>query len=213
MTDNDIGAARPSASPASLRRRQAITDAARDLLREFDVDKIAVADIAESAGVSVATVYNLVGPRERVLTAVLDGYIERLHRTLTSSSSTDAVAVIEVFTTAAEQSLADPVPVRALLRELGPLQFTEYQGASMEDVLLPRVRAIDDLEPGTTPESATRLLVYAFRGLLISWAHDLITDADYVDDAGELGQRLLRACRRTTATPPNAKNPPHRRSS
>jgi AcrR family transcriptional regulator len=201
VTSHDAAAARPSASQASLRRRQAITDAARELLRDTDVEKIAVADIAELAGVSVATVYNLVGPRERVLAAVLDGYIERLQQSLPSPSSppTDTVAAVtEVFTTAVTHSLADPVPVRALLRELGPLQFSEHQGARIEDVLLPRVREIGDFEPGITPESATRLLVYAFRGLLISWAHGLITDTDFANDAREASDLLLRACRGDT---------------
>jgi AcrR family transcriptional regulator len=196
--NNEGGALRPSATPAARRRRQAIADATLELLRDTDAEKIAVADVAELAGVSVATVYNLVGPRERVLAAVLDGYIERLQHSLTASATADdANAVIEVFTTAASQALADPVPLRAVLRELGPLRYTEHQGAGMGDVLLPRVRDLDDLRPDTTPESATRLLVYAFRGLLISWAHGLITDTEFADDARELAHRLLSACRRT----------------
>ena len=67
------GGARPSSSPASAQRRQRIADATLALLRERDAAKITVADIAEAADVSVATVYNLVGPRERVLSQCSTG--------------------------------------------------------------------------------------------------------------------------------------------
>ena len=63
--------ARPSESLASQRRRRAITEATVELLRDRDLDKISVADIADTAGVAVATVYNLIGPENACCRAFL----------------------------------------------------------------------------------------------------------------------------------------------
>lgn len=54
------------------RRRQRILDAARELLHEDPSQGLTVPRIAERAEVSQATVFNLVGPRERIWTALAD---------------------------------------------------------------------------------------------------------------------------------------------
>jgi AcrR family transcriptional regulator len=54
------------------RRRQRILDAARELLHEDPSQGLTVPRIAERAEVSPATVFNLVGPRERIWTALAD---------------------------------------------------------------------------------------------------------------------------------------------
>lgn len=162
------------------------------LLRERDVAKITVADIAEVAGVSVATIYNLVGTRERVLSAVLDGYVERLEAALGSEPlHHDPVeAVVDVVRTAAAQSLLDPVPLRAVLRELGPLEFAEHRGLGLEELLLPRLNN----EPFQSEGSArivARMIIYGFRGVLLSWAHLLIADDQFLGDSELITRRLL----------------------
>jgi AcrR family transcriptional regulator len=53
-------------------RRQRILDAARELLHEDPSGGLTVPRIAERAEVSPATVFNLVGPRERIWTALAD---------------------------------------------------------------------------------------------------------------------------------------------
>jgi len=79
--------ARPSSAPASVRRRQEIIDAARTLLRERNADEFVVADVARVAGVSVATVYNLVGTRDRLLLAVLEQAVSDVDLAIASSDS------------------------------------------------------------------------------------------------------------------------------
>src|SRR5271165_5207429 len=53
-------------------RRQRILDAARELLHEDPDQGLTVPRIAERADVSPATVFNLVGPRERIWAALAD---------------------------------------------------------------------------------------------------------------------------------------------
>jgi len=187
------GGARPSSSPASMQRRQRIADATAALLRERDAAKITVADVADEAGVSVATVYNLVGPRERVLSAVLDGYVERLEAALGSSPAHEdpLEAVVDVVRVAVVQSLHDPVPLRAVLRELGPLEFAENRGPGLEGLLLPRVRNIASLQIDSEARTVAHMIVYGFRGVLLSWAHLLISDEQFRRDSELITRRLL----------------------
>jgi len=187
------GGARPSSSPASEQRRQRIADATLALLRERDAAKITVADIAETADVSVATVYNLVGPRERVLSAVLDGYVGRLDAALGARPMhNDPVeAVVDVVRVAVTQSLHDPVPLRAVLRELGPLDFAENRGSGLEQLLLPRLRNVVSLDDDSAARTVAQLIVYGFRGVLLSWAHLLISDTAFHRDAELITRSLV----------------------
>jgi AcrR family transcriptional regulator len=189
-----VTGARPSESLASQRRRRAITEATVELLRDRDLDKISVADIADTAGVAVATVYNLIGPRERVLSGVLDLYVEQLTDALathrqddeTSQHDSATAAVVHVIESATNHILSDPVPVRTVLRELGPLQFADNRKLGLAELLLPRARRLS----GSDHEAdlLVSLIVYGFRGVLMSWAHGLIDDDTFTRD----GKRMVR---------------------
>ncbi|NCG38004.1 MAG: TetR family transcriptional regulator [Actinobacteria bacterium] len=191
--------ARPSESPASQQRRRTITDAAVELLRDRDLDKISVADIADAAGVAVATVYNLIGPRERVLSAVLDLYVEQLTDALAAQRQdigpsqyvSAADAVVHVIESANNHILSDPVPVRAVLRELGALQFADNRGLGLAELLLPRARRLTDSDQEA--DLLVSLIVYGFRGVLMSWAHDLIGDDTFARDSKRLVRVLVNA--------------------
>lgn len=193
MSDVLVGGTRPSNSRASQRRRDAIAQATLTLLRDRPTDAVAVADIAAVAEVSVATVYNLVGPRDRLLAGVLDSYVATLAAALDNEAGPAGAveAAVHVVAIAATESVADPVPIKAVLRELGPLHLDESKGAGMADLLLPRLIAA-----GAGPvaaDEAARLIVYAFRGVLLSWAHDLITDDEFRTDAELVTRRLATA--------------------
>lgn len=56
-----------------LERRQRILDAAAELLVRGGVDALSMRSLSERAGLSVPTIYNLIGSREEVLLAVLAG--------------------------------------------------------------------------------------------------------------------------------------------
>ena len=190
---------RPSESPASQQRRRTIIDAAIELLRDRDLEKISVADIADVARVAVATVYNLIGPRERVLSAVLDRYVEQLADALAaqrqdsgpSQHVSAADAVVNVIESANNHILSDPVPVRAVLRELGPLQFAENRELGLGELLLPRGRRLTDSDHEA--DLLVSLIVYGFRGVLMSWAHDLIDDDTFACDSKRLVRVLVTA--------------------
>ena len=188
------GGTRPSNSKASQRRRLAIEEATRTLLRSQDAAKIAVADIAEEAEVSIATIYNLVGTRDQLLANVLDSYATQLAAVLgdepTHTDDPEA-ATIAVITAACDTSLEDPLPLRAVLRELGPLNLAETKGDGIAGLLAPRLIAAGAAAPAA--HEAARLIVYAYRGALISWAHGLIDDTQFRADSELAARRLVTA--------------------
>lgn len=188
-----VGGARPSSSRASQRRRQAIEDATRSLLRSRDATEISVSDIAERAEVSTATVYNLVGPRDRLLAAVLDGYVTRLAETLGKQPVREGFVetAVAVVTAACKESLADPLPLRAVLRELGPLDLAETKGPGIAELIIPRLMAAGASKDHA--REAARLVVYAYRGALVSWAHGLIDDDQFQSDTKLVTRHITTA--------------------
>ena len=190
------GGSRPSDSRASLRRRDAIAEATIALLRDRGTNDVSVAEIAERAEVSVATVYNLVGPRDRILSGVLDRYVARIGEALEVGRPDPADAALattptEVVQIAVNESLADPIPLRTVLRELGPLHLADNKGAGIEALLEPGLLA-SGLDPEGAAEAA-RLIVYSFRGVLLSWAHGLVPDEQFASDAALATNRLVEA--------------------
>jgi len=190
------GGSRPSDSTASLRRRDAIAEATIALLRESGASDVSVAEIAARAEVSVATVYNLVGRRDRILAGVLDRYVARMGEALDAGRRDPAradsvITPVEVVQIAIDESLTDPIPLRTVLRELGPLHLAANKGAGIEAYLEPALLA-SGLDTREAAETA-RLIVYGFRGVLLSWAHGLVTDEEFATDTLLTTARIVEA--------------------
>ena len=185
------GGARPSNSKASQRRRVAIAEATLTLLRARDADEVAVSDIAAQAGVSVATVYNLVGRKDQILAGVIDGYVHRVSVELVKQPpATELVqAASVVITTAVDAALSDPLPLRAVVREPGTLNLVQTKGMGVDQLIEPRLCAAG-ASLGEAREVA-QLIVYGFWGAIVSWALGLISDARFRDDAELVTKRLV----------------------
>ena len=185
------GGARPSSSRASQRRRVAIAEATLTLLRARNAAEVAVSDIAAEAGVSVATVYNLVGRKDQILAGVIDGYVHRVSVELVKQPpATELVqAASVVITTAVDAALSDPLPLRAVVREPGTLNLVQTKGMGVDQLIEPRLCAAG-ASLGEAREVA-QLIVYGFWGAIVSWALGLISDARFRDDAELVTKRLV----------------------
>lgn len=185
------GGARPSNSQASQRRKVAIAEATLTLLRTRDAAEVAVSDIAAEAGVSVATVYNLVGRKDQILAGVIDGYVHRVSVELVKQPpATELVqAASVVITTAVDAALSDPLPLCAVVREPGTLNLVQTKGMGVEQLIEPRLCAAG-ASLGEAREVA-QLIVYGFWGTIVSWALGLISDARFRDDAELVTKRLV----------------------
>lgn len=72
-------------------RRARILEAAGELLRERPDDPLTTERIAERAEVAPATVYNLVGPRDKIWEALAASFLEELERRLDEGRARNAV--------------------------------------------------------------------------------------------------------------------------
>src|SRR6266508_5690707 len=73
------------------RRRRRILDAAARLVETDGLDGLTMRRLSETAGVSYATVYNLIGSKEDVLVALLRSGLEDLGAQLASVASREQI--------------------------------------------------------------------------------------------------------------------------
>lgn len=146
-------------------RVAAILDAAVQLLDEQPLGDVTTEQIAYRARVSPATVYNLVGTRDRLLHALLDRVVEDL---------------VEEVALAAERD-DDPIAVAHLIVDHSVAAFTSHSRAYRQIVAAGRSIDGDVPEPSTDP---SELQVVAF-----GHAQELGVLRDDVDPAG-LGRQI-----------------------
>ena len=99
------------------RRRRAILEAVRALLRDGADGELTKERIAERAEVAPATVYNLVGTRDRLWAALADDFMDALEGRLATQRSADPVArVRQVVATTIDFFVEDPRVSTRMLR-------------------------------------------------------------------------------------------------
>ncbi|GGV26263.1 hypothetical protein GCM10010277_07740 [Streptomyces longisporoflavus] len=97
-------------------RRARIVDAVRELLREQPESAVSVERIAERAEVAPATVYNLIGARERIWEALAAGFMEDLEHRLAGLEAGDPHGVVRMTV---QLFVDDPVVSRHMVRAWG----------------------------------------------------------------------------------------------
>ncbi|ARZ72363.1 TetR/AcrR family transcriptional regulator [Streptomyces sp. HU2014] len=96
------------------RRRTRILDATRELLRESPESVISTERIAERAQVAPATVYNLIGPRDKIWEALAVGFMDELEHRLAALEAGDPREVVK---STVLLFVGDPVVSRRMVRE------------------------------------------------------------------------------------------------
>lgn len=94
-------------------RRRRILDATRELLRDEPESVPSAERIAERAAVAPATVYNLIGPREKIWEALAAGFMDQLEDRL---AGLDADDPREVVGSTVRLFVDDPVVSRRMVR-------------------------------------------------------------------------------------------------
>jgi len=175
-----MSGSRPSRSAASVRRREAILGVARELIIERGVDKVVIADVAERADVSVATIYNLIGTRDRLLIALLDDVAEQVRTRLGQGSARSGVdACLHVIATACGTVLDDADMVRAILANVGNAAPDQWLADGLESSIRRSVDAAiagGELGVELSSVAVANGIQLGFRGALISWVFGLLPD-------------------------------------
>lgn len=172
-----------------------ILNAARALILDRGVDKLVITDVAERADVSVATIYNLVGTRDRLLIALLDDVAESVRIRLADQPASDGIdGCVEVVTAACETVIADATTVRTVLASVGAVAPDQWLSEGMGGVIRQRVDAavelghLGDELPSTAITDGIHL---GFRGVLISWVFGLLTDDELTPNAELMALHVL----------------------
>ncbi|MFF1556136.1 TetR/AcrR family transcriptional regulator [Streptomyces sp. NPDC058279] len=156
------------------RRRSRILDATRELLRECPETVLSTERIAARAEVSPATVYNLIGPREKIWEALADGFMDELECRLADLSTGDPR---EVVRSTVRLFVGDPVVSRRMVRGW------EESGLVLDRSPLGRLRrAMADaraqgvLRADVDTEALAAVVSAACVGALHQWVAALVDD-------------------------------------
>jgi AcrR family transcriptional regulator len=161
------------------RRRERILEAARALLREeggFTTERI-----AQRAQVVPATVYNLLGPRERVLEALARSFADELRERLDAPEPGDPIGRSRhIARTTVAMFVEDPAVARELVRSwpqsahlIGPTPLSRMRAA------LEEARSDGILRSDARTRQMSELIATACLGALHQWAAGLIDDTTF----------------------------------
>ncbi len=162
------------------RRRRAILDAARELLRAGGPDALVVETLAARAEVAPATVYNLIGPRERLFGALLDDLLDELAARLAPLEPADPLARARAIVVESVRLFtADPPVSRAVVTRLGPALHS--RPAALQARAFHDARAAGLLHPAADPEALGAQVLLSTTGALLLWAAGHADDARLAD--------------------------------
>jgi AcrR family transcriptional regulator len=163
------------------RRRTRILDAVGELLRENPQAGISTERIAQRAEVAPATVYNLIGTREKIWGALASWFMDELEGRLARSHARDAEGrAREVIRRTVELFVEDPVVSRSMLRGW------EESGLVLDRTPLAHLRAaLEDAQTHGVLRSEVDVgalagvVGTACLGALHQWAAGLIDDGRF----------------------------------
>jgi AcrR family transcriptional regulator len=171
-----------------LRRRQQILQAAHALIAREGVGALSMRTLADTAGVSVPTIYALVGARDDVITALMAEGVHRFDRGLGELDSRGLYRVtdlIELLTRIVdhERELVRGLLASGMLASVGSGRFV-LLGRMREELERAFTEAVADgeLATGADPAAAATAMVRLGIGAIVDWVvqrggpEDLRTD-------------------------------------
>ncbi|MFJ2771057.1 TetR/AcrR family transcriptional regulator [Streptomyces sp. NPDC087300] len=162
-------------------RRGRILDATRQLLRDGPESVISTERIAERAEVSPATVYNLIGPREKIWEALAAGFMDELERRLAVRGDGDPR---EVVRSTVGLFVDDPVVSRRMVRgweESGLVLVRSPLGQLRQAMAEARTQGVLRTDVNTGALAAT--VATSCVGALHQWVAGLIDDDRFLAHA------------------------------
>jgi AcrR family transcriptional regulator len=167
---------------AKADRRGRIVRAASGALREAGFEALSVKMIAERAGVSAATVYNLFGTKGAVLERVYELGLAQFQRRMATIASRDSIEkIFDSVTLTMAVYRTDLAFYRAIIRrgdggrDRRLSMATHRLRAAYWTGVLKDAIAEGHLAPRTDPDRLSILIVQAATGALTLWAADLIS--------------------------------------
>ena len=175
-THGDAGAAGGLRAQRKAERRDRILQALLRLLASRSDEQISNVELAERAGVTPPTIYNLVGNRSRALVMLLNALMREAADHVGSLSGLPPVERAERLGDLLVERLTDRVEAyRPVVRKVNALDLR--QGAAYDprplDLLLPLAHEAVEagcFSPGVSPSLVARRWFYALAGAMVTWS-------------------------------------------
>jgi AcrR family transcriptional regulator len=158
-------------------RRKHLVRTARKLLENEETSGFSMPDLAQHAGVSLATPYNLFGSKAEILQAVFEVDVAGLHRQIAQHGGDDPVGELLATATRLAHTLSSRASYyHALARSLSDLGRAEMHrliNPLSESLLAPSVQAIHEqglLRPTLPPSAVAVLLTRQFEMVFVHWS-------------------------------------------
>ncbi|MEP3050633.1 MAG: TetR/AcrR family transcriptional regulator [Erythrobacter sp.] len=178
---------------ASNERRERIFSAAHKIIAEHGYDRLTTRGLAEAAGVTAPTLYNLVGSKEEIVTQMAANGVEDVWRRLSLEPSSSPLKLCDAIIDQAHLVFAeDPDFQRAIiiaLDRLGVSYSAHTGGRDMGTLAADRCAEIAEqacemalnhgkLRGNLSPHQLGLQMFIAFRGPLRDWAYGIIDAHD-----------------------------------
>jgi AcrR family transcriptional regulator len=162
---------------AKLQRREAIMHAARTLMQQSGTAGFSMRGLAELAGVSIATPYNLFGSKQAVMIAILEIEMQRYRGELEKIRADELESLFKAVTIATALYAASPGFYRALLFSVyndGGTEFRSmFSGTShaLWKGLVEQAIAAGHLSAETEPNAFAINLGHVFFACILEWVY------------------------------------------
>lgn len=163
------------------KRRDAILDAALELLGHTPARQVSTEQIAALAEVSPATVYNLVGTREQLLLALVDRVLHHMVATLAERRPADPVAMaMFVVVESTERFIADGVAFRQVIGSIGDIAASRvtiaFDPAQLQVAAMRDAQSQGLVRADLDPAALGRQIYLSYNGALFAWGGGVLSD-------------------------------------
>ena len=170
-------------------RRQRILEAARTLIARGGMSALSMRKLAQAAGVSVTTLYNLFGARNDILTALVHDAIDRIDQILEREAPLDdpiercrAIITVSVRYIAEQEAVFRPM-IHTLYQGLSLSGIeradTSERAAHMQQVAIEKAIAAGLLRDTLDPGVLGAQIYHGYDLACCQWAYGLIDAAGF----------------------------------
>lgn len=172
---------------AKADRRLRIVDAAEALVMRTGSTDFGVRELADVAGISTPTIYNLIGPKSEVLYAVLNRFQGRMEqaRVRGGNAISQIGKMLQATDIATDMYVKESRMLVPLLRFLLSVKDSTNRSQFMARAESYWRECIHDVfvdsKPGHIPiDALSRDCLYYFTGLVEFWVHEAMSDESFV---------------------------------